>query len=101
MLIRWCACRPWCRDFMQAMRDRVRSDWPPRGGPQLWAAEAALIEPTGITDPAWATRRWEDGLAREREHLEAICDTLPTSVPRRCEDDMTVIVARIPPDRPS
>ncbi len=31
MLIRWCACRrPWCRDFMQAMRDRMRSDWPPR-----------------------------------------------------------------------
>jgi hypothetical protein len=38
-------------------------------------------------------------LAREHGHLEAICDALITSLAGRCEDDITVILARIPPDR--
>jgi serine phosphatase RsbU (regulator of sigma subunit) len=37
-------------------------------------------------------------LAREHGHLEAICDALITSLAGRCEDDITVILARIPPD---
>jgi serine phosphatase RsbU (regulator of sigma subunit) len=35
-------------------------------------------------------------LAREHGHLEAICDALMTSLAGRCEDDITVILARIP-----
>jgi len=38
-------------------------------------------------------------LAREHGPLEAICDALITSLAGRCEDDITVILARIPPDR--
>ena len=38
-------------------------------------------------------------LAREHGNLEAICDALITSLAERCEDDITVILARIPPDR--
>lgn len=83
---------------MRAMRDPVRSATP---RPSAVGRGGSADRAHGITDPAWATRRWEDGLAREGEHLEAICDTLPTSVPGRCEDDIAVIVARIPPDRPS
>jgi Stage II sporulation protein E (SpoIIE)/GAF domain len=40
-------------------------------------------------------------LAREHGHLEAICDALITSLARRCEDDITIVLARIPPDRRS
>ena len=40
-------------------------------------------------------------LAREHGNLEAICDALITSLAERCEDDITVILARIPPDRRS
>ncbi len=38
-------------------------------------------------------------LAREHGHLEVICDTLISSLAGRCEDDITVILARIPPNR--
>jgi len=38
-------------------------------------------------------------LAREHGPLEAICDALITSLAGRYEDDITVILARIPPDR--
>jgi hypothetical protein len=38
-------------------------------------------------------------LAREHGDLEAICDTLIASLAGRCEDDITVILARIPADR--
>jgi serine/threonine protein phosphatase PrpC len=38
-------------------------------------------------------------LAREHGHLEAICDALMTSLAGRCEDDITVILARIPAAR--
>jgi hypothetical protein len=38
-------------------------------------------------------------LAREHGHLEAICDALIASLAGRCEDDVTVILARIPADR--
>jgi hypothetical protein len=38
-------------------------------------------------------------LAREHGDLEAICDALITSLAGRCEDDITVILARIPPGR--
>jgi GAF domain-containing protein len=38
-------------------------------------------------------------LAREHGHLEAICDTLIASLAGRCEDDITVILARIPAGR--
>jgi hypothetical protein len=40
-------------------------------------------------------------LAREHGRLEAICDSLITSLTGRCEDDITVVLARIPPDRRS
>lgn len=40
-------------------------------------------------------------LAREHGNLEAICDALITSLAERCEDDITVILARIPPDHRS
>ena len=36
----------------------------------LWAAEAALMEPTGIIDPAWFTRRWEEQRRQSRQALE-------------------------------
>jgi hypothetical protein len=39
-------------------------------------------------------------LAREHGDLEAICDALIASLGGRCEDDITVILARIPPDGP-
>ncbi len=52
------------------------------------------------------TRSYDQGilalrsvLAREGGHLEAICDALITALAGRCEDDITVILARIPPDR--
>jgi hypothetical protein len=35
-------------------------------------------------------------LAREHGNLEAICDALITSLAGRCEDNITVILARIP-----
>jgi len=38
-------------------------------------------------------------LAREHGHLEAICDALIASLAGRCEDDVTVILARIPTSR--
>jgi hypothetical protein len=38
-------------------------------------------------------------LAREYGHPEATCDALITSLAGRCEDDITVILARIPSDR--
>ena len=38
-------------------------------------------------------------LAREHGHLETICDALIASLDGRCEDDITVILARIPADR--
>jgi len=38
-------------------------------------------------------------LAREHGHLEAICDGLIASLAGRCEDDITVILARIPAGR--
>ena len=38
-------------------------------------------------------------LAREHRHLEATCDTLIASLAGRCEDDITVILARIPAGR--
>ena len=37
-------------------------------------------------------------LAREHGPLEAVCDTLITSLGGRHEDDITIILARIPPD---
>ena len=40
-------------------------------------------------------------LAREHGHLEAICDALIDSLAGRCEDDITVILARIPVGRSS
>ena len=40
-------------------------------------------------------------LAREHGTLEATCDALITSLASRCEDDITVILARIPPGRPT
>ncbi len=50
------------------------------------------------------TRSFEDGilalqsvLAREHGSLEAICDALISSLAGRYEDDITVILARIPP----
>jgi hypothetical protein len=52
------------------------------------------------------TRSYDQGilalrsiLARERGNLESICDALITSLAGRCEDDITVILARIPADR--
>ena len=39
-------------------------------------------------------------LAREHGNLEAVCDALIAALATRCEDDITVILARIPPDRP-
>jgi hypothetical protein len=39
-------------------------------------------------------------LAREHGHLEAVCDALITSLAGRCEDDITVILTRIPSGRP-
>jgi hypothetical protein len=38
-------------------------------------------------------------LAREHGHLEAISDALIASLAGRYEDDVTVILARIPADR--
>jgi hypothetical protein len=38
-------------------------------------------------------------LAREHGHLEAICDALIASLAGRCEDDITVVLARIPAGR--
>jgi Stage II sporulation protein E (SpoIIE) len=38
-------------------------------------------------------------LAREHGPLEAICDALITALAGLCEDDITVLLARIPPDR--
>ena len=38
-------------------------------------------------------------LAREHGRLEATCDALITSLAGRCEDDITVILARIPASR--
>jgi hypothetical protein len=38
-------------------------------------------------------------LAREHGHLETICDALIASLDGRCEDDITVILARIPANR--
>ena len=38
-------------------------------------------------------------LARKHGHLEAICDALIASLAGRCEDDITVILARIPAGR--
>jgi hypothetical protein len=40
-------------------------------------------------------------LAREHGPLEAVCDALVTSLAGRFEDDITVILARIPPGRAS
>ena len=40
-------------------------------------------------------------LAREHGNLEAIGDALIASLAGRCEDDITVILARIPADRPA
>jgi len=40
-------------------------------------------------------------LARKHGPLEAICDALITALAGRCEDDITMILARIPPDRRS
>ncbi|MGB6583834.1 MAG: hypothetical protein WBF34_38530 [Streptosporangiaceae bacterium] len=40
-------------------------------------------------------------LAREHGNLEAICDAPITALAERCEDDITVILTRIPPDRRS
>ena len=40
-------------------------------------------------------------LAREHGSLQAICDALIASLAGRCEDDITVILARVPADRPS
>jgi hypothetical protein len=40
-------------------------------------------------------------LAREHGNLDAICDALIASLAGRCEDDITLILARIPPDRRS
>ena len=52
------------------------------------------------------TRSYDQGilalrsiLARERGNLESICDALITSLAGRCDDDITVILARIPADR--
>jgi serine phosphatase RsbU (regulator of sigma subunit) len=36
-------------------------------------------------------------LSRERGHLESICDALVRSLAERYEDDITVVLARIPP----
>jgi hypothetical protein len=38
-------------------------------------------------------------LARQHGHLEAVCDALIASLAGRCEDDITVILARIPAGR--
>ena len=40
-------------------------------------------------------------LARKHGHLEDICDALIAALAGRCEDDITVILARIPPSRTS
>ena len=40
-------------------------------------------------------------LAREHGTLDAICDALIASLAGRCEDDITLVLARIPPDRRS
>ena len=40
-------------------------------------------------------------LAREHGNLDAICDALIASLAGRCEDDITLVLARIPPDRHS
>ena len=40
-------------------------------------------------------------LAREHGNLEAICEALITALAGRCEDDITVILARIPANRAS
>jgi hypothetical protein len=38
-------------------------------------------------------------LARQHGNLEAICDALIAALAGRCEDDITVILARVPPGR--
>jgi serine phosphatase RsbU (regulator of sigma subunit) len=38
-------------------------------------------------------------LAREHGPLDAVCDALIASLAGRCEDDVTVLLARIPPGR--
>jgi stage II sporulation SpoE-like protein/GAF domain-containing protein len=38
-------------------------------------------------------------LARQHGNLEAICDALVAALAGRCEDDITVILARVPPGR--
>ncbi len=40
-------------------------------------------------------------LAREHAHLDAVCDSLITSLGGRYEDDITVVLARIPPTTPA
>jgi len=37
-------------------------------------------------------------LAREHGHLETICDALINALSDRCEDDITVVLGRIPPE---
>src|SRR5262249_16002107 len=40
-------------------------------------------------------------LAREHGPLAAVCDALITAAAGRCEDGVTVLLARIPPGRPA
>jgi serine phosphatase RsbU (regulator of sigma subunit) len=40
-------------------------------------------------------------LAREHGPLDAVCDALIMALAGRCEDDVTVLLARIPPGRPA
>jgi serine phosphatase RsbU (regulator of sigma subunit) len=53
------------------------------------------------------TRSYEQGIAglrsvlgREHHNLETACDALLEALAGRREDDVTVVLARVPPDRP-
>ena len=52
-----------------------------------------------VADGVPVTLNGRSILAREHGHLEAICDALIASLAGRCEDDVTVILARIPASR--
>ena len=71
------------------MRHRSIADALQRG---LLAAEPPISFDQGIL-------AMRSILAREHGHLEAICDALIASLAGRCEDDITVILARIPAGR--
>ena len=73
-------------------------------GPE--AAAVLALYTDGLVESR--TRSFDQGivalrsaLAREHGNLDAICDALIASLAGRCEDDITVVLARIPPNRHS